>query len=415
MDFTFYVNIASLTLVAGSILLLLFTRPDKTKTRYLEEIAPDARYDVRIQKVLLTASATLGLVSSILYPLVSTASKKVALEAFDISIVSDILNWSYIAILSILIVIATRHNVIFHLVCHLTAVGLLRVVYEVMLTAETIHLLTGRYSVPAMLREVDVILAIMSVIASVTLFTTGLNVPRAPRMEHNGKAVVSLAYSTLFQQMSFSYSERAQATSRENATLSLADLDCMPFDFRASTLLKRFSATRGKYTLARRLWIVLKGPMTLQWILAAIAGMLMYAPAYFLLEILNFFETYKTKVDQGRPASIYTGLGWVFGMFAVKMVTTVVWSQLWWVSSAVLQVNARAAVSPSGHACFSKLTSGRLIQISTVKLYENKIQQEKAPKWRRLWKTILRILIKQLRKLHRTQMMTSWPLRSKMS
>lgn len=347
MEISFYINVASLALFLLSAILLLCTRPDLVKTKYLEEIAPDAKYDVRLQKVLLVASATLGLAISILLPLVGTSSPQDSSQDVRISYTINILVWAYVSVLTLLIVIATRHNVIFCLVCHLTAVGLVKFAYSVMSTADTIYYLMGHNTVSMILGDLDVILAIVSTLASLCLFVTGLNVPRAPRMEYNDKAVVSLAYSTLFQQATFSYSERVQAVSRKNATLTLQDLDSMPFDFRASTLIKRFSVTRGQYSLPRRLWIALKGPLTLQWTLAVISGIMLYAPAFFLLKILNFFEIYKSSAESGHVVSIYTGLGWVFGLFIVKLAASVVGSQLWWISAAVLQVNARAAASSS--------------------------------------------------------------------
>lgn len=344
-EIAFYISVIAIAAIVGSLLSLIVARPDRSKTKHLEEIAPDAKYGVRLQKVVVATSVTAGLTASILLPLIGSRSIQNAPLVTVVTVSTHIVSWAYITILSALLIIATRHNVIFHLACHLAILAVLKSGLSLVLCSDDIYPLVGRLPIGAILKTADVISGLLSTVSAFALLSAVVTIPRAPQLEYRDIKVNSIAFATLWSQFFFTYSDRIQKIARKNASLEQSDLDALPYGWRASVLLSKFAETRTQnMSFLRRLWTAFKGPLIFQWTAAVAQAFLMYAPAFFLLRILSFIEHYKRSAENGHHVPIYEGLGYVLGMFVVKQISAFNQSQLWFVSAAVLQVNTRAAV-----------------------------------------------------------------------
>lgn len=343
-----YICIISIAFSASSALWLLITRPHTSKAKHLDEIAPDATYNVRLQKAIIGAMVVLGTtcaVLSLIWP-VHDSHHRTFKYSTEVSW-ANLALWGYIAILAAFMLMSTRHHVVFTFTCHMAVMTVLKMILSLTLLSDVVETMVIN-EIPAaqILGNVRVILGIVASLAAMIQFIALVSIPRAPQMEFKDRPVISLAYGSLWHQFLFSYTERVQQISRKQQSIEQKDLDMMMHDARAENLLKRFAATRGQgYHFVKRLWLAMKAPLLLQWSMSVVMGILMYAPAFFLLRVLDFIQEYRVRSSDERPQTIYTGLGWVAGMFVFKQISAIIDSQLWYLSAAVLQVNTRAAIN----------------------------------------------------------------------
>ena len=80
-----YVCIFALTFSICSVLILIAKPPFGTKAQHTHEIAPDAKYDVRIQKSIAIAASTIGLASAIINAYFTNQSHRHAHWAIEIA------------------------------------------------------------------------------------------------------------------------------------------------------------------------------------------------------------------------------------------------------------------------------------------------------------------------------------------
>ncbi|CCG81413.1 Putative uncharacterized protein [Taphrina deformans PYCC 5710] len=346
MDVVFYLSAATLVAILLSIPVLLLARKGINHAKYVEEIAPDAKYDVRYQKFFLSFWATAGLAAAILLPLMGTRSIETASRNTILKVTAHFLGWAYISLLSGLLIASTRYYVVFRLTCHIAAISCLQSTLALLLLSGDVNDLFGKQTLWEILFNRDVLMETISTVSAILVFCVSITIPSGPQMEYRDRSVVGLANGSIWSIASFSYIGAVTTKAHQTSALEQSDLERLPLEWRASYLLYRFAHTRHrKYGLFRRLVITFKGPLILQWSLSVLQAGLTYGPAFFLLQILNFIEEYESQSKVNNVMSIYPGLGYVFGMLVVNQVLELLDSQVYQVSGSVLMINTRAALS----------------------------------------------------------------------
>lgn len=148
----------------------------------------------------------------------------------------------------------------------------------------------------------------------------------------------------------FSYTTKVVMLGNTAASLEIGDLPIVPANMRSThnydsmrramrEIKLRVASWRpapgSGALLAYRLLRVNMAPLVAQFLLAASAAILFYAPPFFLRMLLTYLED-----DPGREHTAW-GWVWVFSLFSTNVISYLLTGQLWSLSTTTLQVRIR--------------------------------------------------------------------------
>ncbi|KAJ7131700.1 multidrug resistance-associated ABC transporter [Mycena crocata] len=205
------------------------------------------------------------------------------------------------------------------------------------------------------------------IVATVTAWTTPLGPPLhfppsaiySPKIvatitNNDAENVTGLVGASPWDLLFFSYTTKVVMLGNTAESLEIGDLPIVPANMRSTynyAAMKKATRQIKLYfgswkptpgsgaTLAYRLLRVNIYALTAQFLLAATAAILFYAPPFFLRMLLAYLET-----DPDRKNTSW-GWVWVFSLFSTNVISYLLTGQLWSLSTTTLQVRLRTQLN----------------------------------------------------------------------
>ncbi|KZT01063.1 multidrug resistance-associated ABC transporter [Laetiporus sulphureus 93-53] len=166
--------------------------------------------------------------------------------------------------------------------------------------------------------------------------------------------VCGIRGASMWDTLLFSYTTKVVMLGNTSESLEIADLPIVPADMRATTLFATMRAAMRAYKLRVGSWKPKPGSgwellyrlvrvnarmIMAVVVLAAVAAVLFYTPAFFLRNVVYYLE-----VDPDRTNR---GWGWVYctGLFVSNAITHLITGQLWSLSTTTLQVRLKVQLN----------------------------------------------------------------------
>ncbi|OSX61133.1 hypothetical protein POSPLADRAFT_1074834 [Postia placenta MAD-698-R-SB12] len=166
--------------------------------------------------------------------------------------------------------------------------------------------------------------------------------------------VCGIVGASMWDTLLFSYTTKVVMLGTTAESLEIADLPIVPADMRATTLFARMRSGLRRYKLRIGTWRPMPGSgwelgyrlvrvntkvIVQVVVLAAIAAVLFYLPAYFLQHVVQYLELDPERTERGW--------GWVYcvGLFLSHAITSLITGQLWSLSTTTLQVSMKVQLN----------------------------------------------------------------------